>query len=94
MYVLACVIPLSFYGGLIPKYSEVTEPYNIVGAFSIKAQTMYILPIALKPASGFFLKSKNLKQLIISLKTYSTETYALLIDLLIFCWSGVHTAPL
>ena len=43
---------------------------------------MYILPAALKPTLRFFLKSKNLKQLITSLKTYSTETRALLIDLL------------
>ena len=72
---------LSFYkkysaiaGGCNPKNSEVVEPYKHVRAFLNSAETMYIFPTGLIPIFRSFLKSMNLKYLIISPKTHSTDT--------------------
>ena len=70
--------------GLIPKYCEVIE----------RAQTMYIFQTALNCAFKFFLKSTNLKQLLMSLKIHSTETRTLLIAVFHSRWACVVLAPL
>ena len=64
------------------KNSEVKFPYNQVMAFLKIAHTMYIFPTALNDIFWVFLKSTNLKKLIMSPKSHSTETRTVLIQLL------------
>ena len=63
-------------------------------AFCNNAQTMYILPTLLNRILRFFLKSKNLNELITSPNIQSTDTLVALIDLLKACISGVNIAYL
>ena len=58
----------------MPKNSEVLFPYRQVIALLRRAHTRYILPTLLIPILRFFLKSKNLKSLMISPKSHSTVT--------------------
>ena len=67
-------------------------PYKHVIAFLSKAETTYIFPTELKPIFKFFLKSRNLKSLIMSLKSHSTEVRTALIDLLKSSICCVRTA--
>lgn len=67
-------------------------PYKHVMAFLSKAETTYIFPTELKPIFKFFLKSRNLKSLITSLKSHSTEERTALIELLKSSICGVRTA--
>ena len=78
-------------GGSTSKYVEVKLPYIHVKQFFKIPETMYILPTALNPTFRSFLKSMNLKLLIISPNNHSTDTRTLLIDLLNASISGFST---
>ena len=58
----------------MPKNSEVLLPYRQVMVLLRSAHTRYILPTLLIPIFRFFLKSKNLKSLMVSPKSHSTVT--------------------
>ena len=64
-------------------------PYKQVIALLRIAQTRYIFPTLLMPIFKFFLKSKNLKSLIISPKSHSTVTLTELISALYPSITGV-----
>ena len=66
--------------------------YRHVRQFRNNALTMYIFPTDDKPTFKFFLKSRNLKSVIMSPNSHSTDVRTALIAVLNSCICGVSTA--
>mgnify|MGYP006964515349 CR=1 FL=1 len=75
----------------MPKNSEVLFPHRQVTALLRSVHTRYILPTLPIPILRFFLKSKNLKSLMISPKSHSTVTLIELMSKLYCSIIGVRT---